>query len=65
MNFRTDRRPVLAGTAKRHAVVERWLRDEVVSVHNVMEAGPGRARSTADVFGTIRARHAKALSARS
>ena len=65
MNFRTDRRPVMAGTAKRHAVVERWLCDEVAPVYDAMEADPGRARSTEDVFGPIHARHAKALSARS
>lgn len=55
----------MAGTAKRHAVVERWLCDEVAPVYDAMEADPGRARSTEDVFGPIHARHAKALSARS
>jgi antitoxin ParD1/3/4 len=37
---------------------ERWLRDEVAPVYDAMLADPGRARSVADVFGEVRARHA-------
>lgn len=50
---------------ERNAAVERWLREEVAPIYDAMEADPGRARSGDEVFGAIRARHVKALSARS
>ena len=53
----------LRALQERNAAVERWLRDEVAPVYDAMEADPDRARSGDDVFGAIRARHAKALSA--
>lgn len=56
---------VLRALQERNAAVKHWLRDEVAPVYDAMEADPGRALSGDDVFGAIRARHAKSLSARS
>lgn len=55
----------LRALQERNAAVERWLREEVAPVHDAMEADPGRGQSAADVFGAIRARHAKDLAGRS
>jgi antitoxin ParD1/3/4 len=55
----------LRALQERDAAVERWLRDEVAPVYDAMQADPGRARSVHDVFGEIRARHARALAGRS
>lgn len=55
----------LRALQERDAAVDRWLRDEVAPVYDAMQADPGRARSMEDVFGAIRARHARALADRS
>lgn len=55
----------LRALQERDAAVERWLRDDVAPVYDAMQAAPGRARSMEDVFGAIRARHARALADRS
>ena len=47
------------------AAVERWLREEVAPVYDTMQADPDRARSMEEVFGAIRARHARSLADRS
>lgn len=55
----------LRALQERDAAVERWLREEVAPVYDAMQADPGRARSMDDVFGVIRARHARTLADRS
>ena len=55
----------LRALQERDAAVERWLRDEVAPVYDTMQADPARAWSIEEVFGAIRARHARALSDRS
>lgn len=55
----------LRALQERNAAVERWLREEVAPVYDAMAADPKRARSSDDVFGAIRDRHAKALAGRS
>jgi antitoxin ParD1/3/4 len=42
----------------RDATFEQWLRDKVVPVYDTMRSDPGRAVSTAEVAGAIKARHA-------
>ena len=49
---------------ERGAAVERWLREEVVRICDAMQADPGRAIPAAQVFATIRARHADRLTKR-
>jgi len=44
---------------------ERWLRGEAVPVHDAMQTDPGRGLALKDVFGAIRARHARAPAGRS
>ncbi len=46
---------------ERDAAVERWLREDVAPVYDAMQADPGRALPAADVFASIRARHADRL----
>jgi antitoxin ParD1/3/4 len=46
---------------ERDAAVERWLREDVAPVYDAMQADPGRALPAADVFVSIRARHADRL----
>ena len=55
----------LRALQERDAAVERWLREDVAPVYDAMQADPGRARSMEDVFGEIRARHARTLADRS
>lgn len=55
----------LRALQERDAAVERWLREEVAPVYDAMQADPARARDMEDVFGAIRARHARALADRS
>ena len=55
----------LRALQERNAAVDRWLREEVAPVHDVMEADPTRGLSADRVFDSIRARHAKALAGRS
>jgi len=46
---------------ERDAAVARWLREDVAPVYDAMQADPGRALPAADVFASIRARHADRL----
>jgi antitoxin ParD1/3/4 len=46
---------------ERDAAVERWLREDVAPVYDAMQADPDRALPAADVFASIRARHADRL----
>ncbi len=49
---------VATGTyASASEVVERWLRDEVVPVHDAMQADPGRGFSGDQVMAAMRAHH--------
>jgi antitoxin ParD1/3/4 len=43
------------------AVVEKWLREEVIGACDAMQSDPGRAISGDQSFPTIRARHADRL----
>lgn len=54
----------LRALQERDAAVERWLRDEVAPVYDAMLADPARARSLEDVFGALRAKHARTLTDR-
>lgn len=54
----------LRALQERDAAVDRWLREQVAPVYDAMQADPERARSMQDVFGEIRARHARALADR-
>jgi antitoxin ParD1/3/4 len=49
---------------ERDAAVEKWLREEVISVCDAMQSHPGRAIPGEQVFATIRARHADRLKTR-
>ena len=49
---------------ERDAAVEKWLREEVVSVSDTMQSDPGRAIPAEQVFAAIRARHADRLKRR-
>lgn len=51
----------LRALQERDAAVERWLRDEVAPVFDAMKADPLRGIPAADVFATVRARHAERL----
>lgn len=55
----------LRALQERDAAVERWLREEVAPVYDAMQADPERARGLDEVFGAIRARHARSLADRS
>ena len=48
----------LRALQERDAAVERWLGDEVAVAYDAMRAAPGRAIPSAEVFDSIRARHA-------
>ena len=48
---------------ERDAAVERWLREEVVSVYDAMQADPSRGLTPDQVASAMRARHAKRLKA--
>jgi antitoxin ParD1/3/4 len=48
----------LRALQERDLAVEKWLRDEVVDIYDAMKADPARAVPAAQVFATIRARHA-------
>jgi antitoxin ParD1/3/4 len=47
----------LRALQERDTAVERWLREEVVTVHDAMQADPARAIPADDVFAAVRARH--------
>lgn len=49
----------LRALQERDAVVERWLREEVVPVYDAMQEDPSRAIPAEDVFAEIRERNAK------
>lgn len=51
----------LRALQERDAAVERWLHEEVAPAFDATLADPGRAQTLDDVFGAIRARHARAL----
>jgi len=51
----------LRALQERDAAVEKWLREEVVSVCDAMQSDPGRAIPAEQVFAAIRARHADRL----
>jgi antitoxin ParD1/3/4 len=51
----------LRALQERDAVVERWLREEVVPVAAAMQADPGRGIPADQVFAGIRALHATPL----
>jgi len=40
---------------ERDVIVERWLREEVASAYDAIEADRGRAISMEDAFGAVRA----------
>ena len=51
----------LRALQERDAVVERWLRDEVIPVHDAMQADPGRGIPADQVKAALRAHHADRL----
>ena len=55
----------LRALQERDAAVERWLREEVVSVHDKLQADPSRASPSGEVFAAVRARHAERRKKRS
>lgn len=48
----------LRALQERDAAVERWLQSEVAQTYDSMQSDPSRALPAAEVFATIRARHA-------
>ena len=54
----------LRALQERDAAVEKWLREEVIGLFDAMQSDPGRAIPGAQVFATIRARHADRLKKR-
>lgn len=48
----------LRALQERDLAVEKWLREEVISVYDAMEVDPGRAIPAEQVFATVRAHHA-------
>jgi antitoxin ParD1/3/4 len=53
----------LRALQERDAAVERWLREEVAPIYDAMTAEPTRGIPAANVFGSIRARHARRVKA--
>jgi antitoxin ParD1/3/4 len=51
----------LRALQERDAMVERWLREEVAAVYDVMKANPTRAIPAKSVFAELRVRHAAKL----
>jgi antitoxin ParD1/3/4 len=51
----------LRALQERDAAMERWLRDEVLPVHDAMQADPGRGIAADDVRSRLRAAHAARL----
>jgi antitoxin ParD1/3/4 len=49
---------------EREALIDRWLREEVVPVYDAMQREPARALSGEDVLAAIEARHAERLKSR-
>jgi antitoxin ParD1/3/4 len=48
----------LRALQERDAVVERWLRDEVIPVYDAMQADPGRGIPAEQLKAALHARHA-------
>jgi antitoxin ParD1/3/4 len=48
----------LRSLQERDEAVERWLREDVASAYDALQAEPGRAVPAKEVFETLRARHA-------
>jgi len=51
----------LRALQERDAVVERWLKEDVVPVYDAMLADPGRGLSAEQVMAAMRAHHADRL----
>src|SRR5580658_5750567 len=51
----------LRALEERDAVVERWLREEVVAAYDAMHADPSRGISADQVVAAMRAHHAEQL----
>lgn len=51
----------LRALQERDAAVERWLREDVATAYDAIQADPSRGASAEDVFAAIRARHADRL----
>ena len=51
----------LRALQERDAAVERWLREDVVPVHDAMQADPDRGLSADQVLAALRAHHAQRL----
>ena len=59
--YRSPREVIRAGLnalRERYSTIERWLRDQVVPVHDAMHSDPDRALSVAEVAAAIDTRHA-------
>lgn len=54
----------LRALQERDAAVEKWLREEVITVCDAMQADPARAVSAEHAFAAVRARHADRLKRR-
>lgn len=54
----------LRALQERDAVVERWLREEVVPAYDAWKADPSSAIPAEQVFAEIRARHARRVKGR-
>lgn len=54
----------LRALQERDATVEKWLREEVVTVCDAMRSEPGRGIPAEQVFAAVRARHADRLKKR-
>lgn len=48
----------LRSLQERDEAVERWLREEVASSYDALQADPSRSKTAKDVFNAVRARHA-------
>ncbi|HVJ04928.1 MAG TPA: type II toxin-antitoxin system ParD family antitoxin [Candidatus Saccharimonadales bacterium] len=48
----------LRSLQERDSVVERWLREDVATTFDALQADPSRALSARDVYDVVRARHA-------
>jgi antitoxin ParD1/3/4 len=53
----------LRALQERDAVIERWLREEVVPVYDAMKADPSRGIPAEKVFEAIRAHHDRQMKA--
>jgi antitoxin ParD1/3/4 len=51
----------LRALQERDAIVERWLKEEVVPVYDAMQADPGRGIPAEQVMASMRAHHADRL----